>query len=444
MSPRPRAAFWGSVAALVLLAVAFAVPHLFGWNVWPRTERNASSREIPPLHGYWAPHRWGPGTLPALIIAALAVRYGQALALRLSWGRLLLTSYVVGLAWLLSLAFVDGRSGIARVLGKRDSYLPSARAVTDVSSLLHGYIDRIPVGSPHAWPTDPAGHPPLALLFFVGLVKLGLGGSFVAGMVVSVVAATAPLAVLVTLRSLGSERAARLAAPFLALTPAAVFLAVSGDAVFTAVSAWGLACLALGATARTRRGLIAGSITAGLLLGASVMMSYGLPLLGLVALAVLLAARSWRPLPIAAGAAVVVVLGFAVAGFAWWHAYPVLNDRYWAGIAADRPASYWLWGNLAALLVGAGPLLGAGIATVAARWRSADRAVVLLVAAAAACIVLADLSRMSKAEVERIWLPFMPWLTLSVVLLPERWRRWGLVLQLVWALAVQQLLYTSW
>ena len=69
---------------------------------------------------------------------------------------------------------------------------------------------------------------------------------------------------------------------------------------------------------------------------------------------------------------------------------------------------------------------------------------VLLVAAAVACVVLADLSRMSKAEVERIWLPFVPWLTLSVALLPERWRRWGLVLQVGWALAVQHLLYTTW
>ena len=59
-------------------------------------------------------------------------------------------------------------------------------------------------------------------------------------------------------------------------------------------------------------------------------------------------------------------------------------------------------------------------------------------------ILVADLSRMSKAEVERIWLPFVPWLLLGAALLPDRWRRWGLLLQLVAALAVQQLLYTTW
>ena len=51
---------------------------------------------------------------------------------------------------------------------------------------------------------------------------------------------------------------------------------------------------------------------------------------------------------------------------------------------------------------------------------------------------------MSKAEVERIWLPFVPWILLSCALLPERWRRAGLVLQLAVALAVEHLLNTGW
>jgi hypothetical protein len=186
------------------------------------------------------------------------------------------------------------------------------------------------------------------------------------------------------------------------------------------------------------------SVLAGLLLGGCVLLSYGLPLIGLVALAVLAAARSWWPLPVAAVSAAGVVLGFAAAGFAWWEAYPVLRERYWDGIAADRPASYWLWGNLAALALSAGPLLGAGLARLTTRSGRTDRVVTLLVAGAAAAVVLADASLMSKAEVERIWLPFVPWLLLSTALLPERWRRWGLGLQLLTALLVQHLLYTTW
>jgi hypothetical protein len=175
-----------------------------------------------------------------------------------------------------------------------------------------------------------------------------------------------------------------------------------------------------------------------------VLLSYGLVLLGPLALAVLAAARSWRPLPIAALAALAVVLVFAAYGFAWWEAFPVVRERYWDGIAADRPAAYWLWGDLAALLVSAGPVLGAGLGALAAAWRRADRAVVLLVAAAAVSVLLADLSRMSKAEVERIWLPFVPWLLVSTALLPDRWRRPGLALQLATALLVEALLFTTW
>jgi hypothetical protein len=287
-----------------------------------------------------------------------------------------------------------------------------------------------------------AGHPPATLLFFVMLDRVGLGGDFAAGMVVTVLAATTSVAVLVTLRALGAEQWARLAAPFLVLTPAAVFMAVSADALIGAVVAWGLACLALA----TRR--LWWAVPAGLLLGTAVMMSYGMPLVGLLAVAVLVAARSWRPLPLAAALALAVVLGFAAMGFAWWDAYPVLKQRYVDGIASDRPQSYWWYGDLACLVVSAGPLLLPGVFTAVATACSAARrsasTVLLLVGAAVVMVAAADASGMSKAEVERIWLPFVPWLTLSFVLLPDRWRRWGLGAQVLAALVVQHLFYTAW
>jgi hypothetical protein len=175
-----------------------------------------------------------------------------------------------------------------------------------------------------------------------------------------------------------------------------------------------------------------------------VMSSYGLPLLGVLALAVLWLARSWWPLPVAALAALAVVLTFAALGFSWWEAYPVLVDRYWDGIAATRPTSYWVWGNLGSLLVSGGPLLGAGLAVTARRHHGPARTVAVLAGAAVLAIAIADLSQMSKGEVERIWLPFVPWLTLSLALLPGGWRRWGLALQVTTALVVQHLVYTSW
>jgi hypothetical protein len=350
---------------------------------------------------------------------------------------------------MLALAYVDGSRGIGVVLDDQYEYLRTARATTDLHATLEGYVDRIRQTAPHYWPTHVAGHPPGALTFFVVLVRLGLGTGFRAGLVVTVVAATTAVAVLLTVRTLGAERLARRAAPFVAFAPAAVWQAVSADAVFAAVAAWGVACLAVAATRRDRLPSTAWSVVAGVLLGYGVMMSYGLPLVGLLAVAVLVTARSWFPLPVAAVTALAVVVAFGLFGFSYLDALPAIHDRYWDAIGGRRQPAYWMWANLAALAFSAGPLAFAGFAHLGSRTRCYlrrpdTRVVAWLAGAGAAMVVAADLSQMSKAEVERIWLPFVPWLLLSCALLPERWRRRGLVLQLALALVVQHLLFTGW
>ena len=249
---------------------------------------------------------------------------------------------------------------------------------------------------------------------------------------------------MVTLWLLGAEVVARRAAPFLVFAPAAVWQAVSADGMFAAVAAWGMAALAAGAVRRS----VLWSLVAGLLLGYAVMLSYGLPLLGLLALAVLVIARSWRPLPWAVLSALAVVLTYAALGFVWWEALPALHDRYWAGVARNRPPSYWWWANLAALTFSAGPMMWAGFTMLGGQARAvgveAARVARWLVGAAAAMVLVADLSQMSKGEVERIWLPFVPWLLMACGFLPDRWRRGGLATQVVTAVAVQHLLFTGW
>ncbi|MBS2939868.1 hypothetical protein KDN32_19175 [Nocardioides sp. J2M5] len=434
-----RRATVGLGLGLVVLTASFVVPPLVGWDVDARSDMLG----VPPTHGY-LDVKVAPATVVAVLLAVVGVWRAEAWALRWSGLRLLVASYAVAVAWLLSLALVDGTAGLTRVMTNPHEYLIAARGIDDVPAMLREYVDRIPNSHPDHWPTHLAGHPPGAVLFFVALVRVGLGGDLAAALVVVAVAASIPAATLVTLRRLGLDRGARLAAPFLVLSPAAVYLAVSADAVFTVTACWGLAALAASATSRSRSGLVGWGLLAGLLLGWCVMSSYGLPLLGLPSLAVLWLARRWSPLPVAAAAALVVVLAFAALGFAWWDAYPVLVDRYWDGIAATRPAAYWTWGNLGALLVSGGPLLAAGVVVAARRHEGEARVLSVLALAALAAVAVADLSRMSKAEVERIWLPFVPWLTLSLALLPSGWRRWGLALQVGTALAVQHLLYTSW
>jgi methylthioxylose transferase len=434
--PAIRPAALGLILAVLLMTAAMVVPVATGWDV---------RIGIGPLYAHWMP-RVGPGTPAAIVVGALGVVYGDRVAQRLTWRTLLVTVWLVGLAWLTTLALVDGRAGLSAHNDIHD-FLQVARAPVGISDLLQEFVARIPLG-PHAWPTHVAGHPPGALLFFVALVGAGLGGDLAVGIVVTLLASTIPLAVLVTLRLLGDESAARLAAPFVVLTPAAIWLAVSGDAVYACVGAWGLAALAAATTTR----LLLWSTLSGLLLGTAVLMSYGLPLLGLLAVAVLAAARSVRPVFPAAAAACLVVAGFWLAGFSLWDAYPAIHQRYWAGVAHSRPASYWLWGDLAALCFSAGPVLGAAVGCWATQLRvidgAVDRAISRVVwwlgAGALAAIAVADASLMSKAEVERIWLPFVPWLLGTCALLPARWRRPALALQVVSALLVQHLLLTGW
>ena len=61
-----------------------------------------------------------------------------------------------------------------------------------------------------------------------------------------------------------------------------------------------------------------------------------------------------------------------------------------------------MWANLAAVVCAIGPAGMAGLCRVAIR----PLGHYLVVAAAVAAMLVADLSGMSKAEVERIWLPF--------------------------------------
>lgn len=424
------------------MIVALVIPPLSGWDV----DRGGGA---PLANTGWRP-RLGPGTGPAVLLGLAAFRWAPALFARLRWPQTLLVAYAAGLGWLVSLATVDGSAGIGRVLALPDEYLPTARRVTDIGAMLRGFVDRIPLDAVNSWPTHVAGHPPGALLFFVLLARLGLGGGVAAGLVVIVIAASVPVAVLLTLRRLGAESLARRAAPLLVFGPAAIWLAVSADAVFAAVAAWALCALAYAADTRNAPRHPGGfGLVAGVLFGLCAFFSYGLPLIGVLAVAVLIVARTVRPVGwVLAGIAAVVGM-YAVAGFTLFDAYPVLRTRYYAGIASARPAAYWVWGDLAALCFSAGPVVGASLALAVRHWQTrrtdvTTRVATHLVAAAATAVVLADLSFMSKAEVQRIWLPFVPWLLLGAALLPHRWRRLALGGQLVFAVALQTLLTTRW
>lgn len=152
-----------------------------------------------------------------------------------------------------------------------------------------------------------------------------------------------------------------------------------------------------------------------------------------------------RALGPAALGAIAVAVAFAVAGFYWFDGYTLVQQRYWQGIAKDRPFQYWSWANLACVVcaIGLGGVAGVGrvFDRAAIRRRSGFPLLLLAVLAAIAC---ADLSMLSKAEVERIWLPFTIWLTAAAALLPVRTHRIWLALNAVGALAVNTIILTHW
>lgn len=443
------------VAASVGVALLTAAS-LVGWAI----QRADGSLQVnwPPLLGTWDP-RFGPGTPAALAVAVLIIAYGPGLATRLPWRAFLLSTWAAALAWTFSLALIDGwHTGVAKRLTTKHEYLSVIDRFTDIGTTLRGFSEHIVIGPPGNWPAHVAGHPPGATLTFVWLDRIGLGGGSWAGVWCIVVGGSAVVAILVTLRALTDERLARRAAPFLALAPAAVWMGTSADGYFAGVAAWSLALLALAAT-RTVRFPAAAALGAGLLYGFTCYLSYGLTLMAVPGLGILILARTARPLPLVIVGALVTPVAFTLAGFNWWEAYQELVVRYYQGAGGVRPYWYWIWGNLAAttLTVGLATVAGLGRVLTRApravrdlRTAPADRSpespalrLAVLVLVALLAILAADLSGMSKAETERIWLPFMLWLIPATALLPGRRRGW-LAGQALLALLVNHLVFTGW
>jgi methylthioxylose transferase len=437
---RPLPSVLCAAAGGLLVAVAI------GWPGW--TDQSVGATWAP-LAGEWDP-RVGPGSVAAVAIAVAVVALGPVLARRMSWAALLLWTWAAATAWTVALAEVDGRAGIGDLFTRQGSFRYDAQRITSWREIFPDFVDRIPLGAPDNWEVHVSSHPPGALLAFVGLDRIGLSDPFWLGLTVLAIGTTAAVACCVTLRRLAGDDWARQATPWLILAPGAIWIGVSPDALFAAVAAWAIALLAIAATSSGRRSH-AYAVAAGLAFGCCLYLSYGLVLLAPIALAVLIAARRWQPIPWAVGGILAVVAAVTLAGFAWWEAYPVLVHRYEVGMSKKRPYDYWVWANLGAWLMTIGLAAGAALPLMVRAlrrrgiaFRPGARAVALLGAGAFVAVTVATLTGMSKSEVERIWLPFTWWALTLAVLLPARTHRPLLALQAAGALALQHLVLTQW
>jgi methylthioxylose transferase len=437
---------------VLLVVAAFAIPHLHLGIVTPLIHASAgrlySFADTAPIFGWWNAHV-GWGTVPAIVIGIAAVVWGQAVAACLPWRALPWVTWATACGWAFALAMIDGwYRGFTHRLEARHEYLRQVPTVTDIPEAVRTFASRIPDFQPNSWITHVSAHPPGALLTFVSLDRIGLGGGAWAGLLCLLVGSSAAAAIVVAVRALADENTARLAAPFVAVAPTAIWVAVSADGYFAGVAAWGIALLAFAARRTVRWPVVAGA-GAGLLLGWGIFLNYGLVLMALPAMAVLLAAVDWRAalgaLVPAVIAALAVVGVFAASGFSWFDGYTLVQERYWQGIANDRPFQYWSWANFASVVcaIGLGSVAGLGRAfdVTAIRRRPGLHLVVL---GGLLAIVFADLSMLSKAETERIWLPFTVWLTAAGALLPPLSHRWWLALNVVGALLLNHFILTNW
>ncbi|MGH2661280.1 MAG: hypothetical protein ACRDH8_00450 [Actinomycetota bacterium] len=412
-------AAWGG-----LIAVAY---------VWARAIQ-AGGRAIhlgaPPLVGTPG-FRVEPWMAIAVVLAAATVAGGPALADRLGWRPMVLISFATAAAWAVALALGEGPEGLIRPLGSPHEYLRDVPLVGSPGSFLSSFVDRIDDHTTHV-----RAHPPGLLLTLWGMDRVGLSGPWPAAALLVTGGAAAVPATLVALREVAGEARARSIAPFLVLAPAAVWVATSADALFAGVSAWGAALVVL-ASGRTPRS-DAFATGGGVLLGLSAFLSYGMVLVASVPMAVATRRRRVRPLIVAAAGATVVAAAFGLAGFWWPDGLAATRREYAESIARLRPYGYFLIGNLAAFAVATGPAVAAGLA------RLRDRRVMVLVAGGCAAVVIADLTGLSKGEVERIWLPFVPWVAVATCALPAAGRRGWLAAQAAVGLAVQAGVMTPW
>jgi len=423
-----------AITAAVLGAGAALIALSHVWGRWLQDRGHRMAVNAPPLTGN-IDVRVGVASLPALAVAAGAVGGADHVARALPWRRLLWASFAAALAWSVTLAASDGLGGFTRSPASPVDYLQALPLVDDVG----GFLRRL-LTDTTSLPSHVQAHPPGMVVALLGLERLGLATpSWVAAIEHLAGAASVP-AVLLVAREVSRERVARAVAPFVAFSTIAVTWS-SGDAIFLGVGTWAVALLVLATGAEGRR-CDALALCGGLLAAAGIFLSYGLVLVGLVPLVVAWRRRRWRPLVVASLPVLVSVAIAALGGFWWFAGLAATRRAYALSLARVRPYGYFLVANVAALAIAVGPAVWVGLA------RLRHRGLWMLAGAGLAAIALADVSGLSKAEVERIWLPFMPWLVVAGAAAfadgsATTRRRW-LGVQVGTALVVQAIVFSPW
>ena len=347
----------------------------------------------------------------------------------------------------LRLALAAGRGGTgqwdrvfdeSRYFEAANEYLPALPAIElGTRFFLDRFAELVP-----SFPVHVAGHPPGLLLV---MDAFGITTpARLAALCIGVGALSAPLTYALARRLL-EERGARLAGLLMALSPAALMFGVtSADAIFLTLgllAAWPLAAWIGGPAgrspgappARRHLALLAGA----LLLALASLFAWSLLAVGAWAALLALLRDGWRPALVLAATCGVVLVAvhaafWAVTGFDPIGTILATEEVYRAGVAAMRPYWYWVLGSPVGFLL----VLGLPIVWLALRdlAKGSPEAIAIF-----AVLAIASVMGFTKAETERIWLFFAPFVCLAAARAMAG--RPGLVTPVCAALAAQAVLH---
>lgn len=384
---------WVGLVAVGLLAVAAAVA----------ADVRFGTASAPFVGEYRAKAVIGTPVAPA-VAAVVLLAAARGVHERWSWRPLLLASWVAAVAWTAGLASVDGGNGFARPLTEGGEYLPDVDAfAADPLGFLGSFVD-----DPSALTAATRRHPPGPVFLLWVLTRFGVARATSLGVVIMLIGCVTVPLVAVAVRSLAGERAARRLLPLLVLAPWAVWVAVSLDAVVATLGAAHLALAVLaGEDRRAPHSRLVLAVLAGLLLGVAVLFSYSVAWLGLGGILAFFVRRRSGLVVLAGLAALVPLFVVQALGFTWTDGLAMAQADFAERVQPARSWRAWAVTDVLVLLVAAGP-------AVLASARKARRtpAWPFLVAAVAA-VAFSVAAGIARGEVERLWLPFFPWLLVA-------------------------------
>ena len=365
----------------------------------------------------------------ALVLAATVL--GAPRLMRIPAPLFALASLVLTLLVRLSVSASRGGTGVwDQVFDRTRSFEADNEYIPALPALRYGvniFLDRF-AEVVTSLPVHAAGHPP-GLLLVMDRFDLVTPGRLAALLIVAGALATPLLYALG--RKLLDDTAARVAALLLALSPGVTMFGVtSADALYMTLGT--LAALALVAAPR---------VVGAIVLAVTSFFAWSLLAVGAWVTVLDLRRGGLRRAIVTAAICGVALVAFYALLYAWSGFDPIgtlvgTEQVYRTGIAQGRPYAFWLFGSPVAFLF----TLGLPITWYAFRALAAGERTALAIFAV---LGVATVLGFTKAETERIWLPFAPLLCLAAAAVLPR-HRLTLVLGLLAAQAlVSELLYDA-